>query len=310
MNLMTASFSSHRRLAQLFPVMLVLIVIIGCGVSSSNTTILPTPTPTGTFPQFGHVVLVVEENHGYSEVIGNSSMPYLNSLATQYGSATQYFANTHPSIGNYLMMTTGQIITNDDSFSGTVGVDNVVRQLLASGKTYKSYAENLPSVGYTGGDAYPYAKRHNPLAYLTDVVGSTTQVKNLVPFSQFSTDLANNQLPNFSFIVPNLLDDAHDGSLSAADLWLQQNVGPLLSNTAFQTDGLLIIVFDEAGTADTTNGGGHVAEIIVSARAKRGFSSVTTYQHQSELRLVMHGLGVLNYPGAAATAPEMSEFFQ
>lgn len=306
---MTASFSSHRRLAQLFPVMLVLIVIIGCGVSSSNTTILPTPTPTGTFPQFGHVVLVVEENHGYSEVIGNSSMPYLNSLATQYGSATQYFANTHPSIGNYLMMTTGQIITNDDSFSGTVGVDNVVRQLLASGKTYKSYAENLPSVGYTGGDAYPYAKRHNPLAYLTDVVGSTTQVKNLVPFSQFSADLANNQLPNFSFIAPNLLDDAHDGSLSAADLWLQQNMGPLLSNTAFQTDGLLIIVFDEAGTADTTNGGGHVAEIIVSARAKRGFSSVTTYQHQSELRLVMHGLGVLTYPGAAATAPEMSEFF-
>lgn len=305
---MVASFS-FKRLEHLFLSMLLMLAALGCGVSSSNTTLLPTPVPTGTFPQFGHVVLVVEENHGYAEVIGNSSMPYLNSLATQYGSATQYFANTHPSIGNYLMMTTGQIVTNDDSFSGTVGVDNVVRQLLASGKTYKSYAESLPSVGYTGGDAYPYSKHHNPMAYLTDVVGSTTQVKNLAPFSQFSTDLANNQLPNFSFIVPNLLDDAHDGSLWAADLWLQRNVGPLLSNTVFQTDGLLIIVFDEAGSADTANGGGRVAEIIVSAKARRAYSSTTTYQHQSTLRLIMHGLGVLNYPGAAATAPEMSEFF-
>ena len=284
--------------------------LAGCGVSSSNTTLLPTPAPSATFPQFGHVVLVVEENHGYAEVIKNSSMPYLNSLAAQYGSATQFYANTHPSIGNYLMMTTGQIITNDDSFSGAVGVDNVVRQLLASGKTYKSYAESLPSVGYTGGDAYPYSKHHNPLAYLTDVTGSTVQVKNLAPFSQFSTDLGNNQLPNFSFVVPNLLDDAHDGSLSAADLWLQQNMGPLLANTAFQADGLLIIVFDEAGSADTTNGGGHVAAIIVSAKARRGYSSTTTYQHQSLLRLIMHGLGALNYPGAAASAPEMSEFFQ
>ena len=72
--------------------------------------------------------MVVEENHSYSEVIGNSAMPYLNSLASQYGLATQYFANTHPSIGNYFMLTTGQLITNNDGFTGTVGVDNIVRR--------------------------------------------------------------------------------------------------------------------------------------------------------------------------------------
>jgi len=122
------------------------------------------------------VVLVLEENHGYSEVIGNSAMPYLNSLASQYDLGTQYFANTHPSIGNYFMLTTGQLVTNDDGFAGTVGVDNIIRELITAGKTWKSYAESLPSTGYTGGDVYPYAKRHNPFSYFTDVVNSSTQL--------------------------------------------------------------------------------------------------------------------------------------
>ena len=100
-------------------------------------------------PQFGHVFLVVEENHSYSEVIGNAAMPYLNSLVSQGGLATQYFANAHPSIPNYFMLTTGQPITTDDNFSGTVGDDNVVRELIAAGKTWKSYAESLPAAGYT-----------------------------------------------------------------------------------------------------------------------------------------------------------------
>ena len=186
------------------------------------------------FRQFGHVIMVVEENHSYSEVIGNSAMPYLNSLASQYGLATQYFANTHPSIGNYFMLTTGQLVTNDDGFTGTVGMDNIVRNLIAAGKTWKSYAESIPSTGYIGGDSYPYAKRHNPFAYFADVVNSSTQVNNLVSLSQFTSDLANDQLPNFSYLVPNLLNDAHDGSLQLADAWLQRNIAPLISSAHFR----------------------------------------------------------------------------
>jgi phosphatidylinositol-3-phosphatase len=79
-------------------------------------------------------------------------MPYLNGLAQQYGLATSYCANTHPSIGNYFELTTGQIITNYVAYSGTVNADNVVRHLLSAGKTWKAYAESLPNVGYTGGD--------------------------------------------------------------------------------------------------------------------------------------------------------------
>src|SRR5579864_577724 len=112
-------------------------------------------------PVSSHVYVVLEENSNYSDIIGNGNMPYLNSLATQYGLATNYYADTHPSIGNYFMLTTGQIIINDDSFTGTVSVDNIFRHLIANGMRWKAYAESLPSVGYTGGNSGNYLERHN-----------------------------------------------------------------------------------------------------------------------------------------------------
>jgi phosphatidylinositol-3-phosphatase len=255
------------------------------------------------------VIVVVEENHGYSSVIGNSAMPYLNTLATQYGLATQYYADTHPSIGNYFMMTTGQIITNDDTFMSTVSADNIVRHLLSAGRTWKSYAESLPSVGYTGGDTSLYVRHHNPLSYFSDVINSSVQLMNLVPFTQFATDLNNNQLPDFSFVVPNLMDDAHDGTLAQADTWLQTNVAPLVNSTAFQKNGLLLIVFDEAETTDTTNGGGHVAMVAVGPLVKHGQSAVL-YQHENLLKTVTTYLGIDGNLSKAATAPAMSDLVQ
>ncbi len=280
----------------------------GCS-SASSPRPSPAPPPSNVVPQFGHIILLVEENHSYSEVIGNTSMPYLNGLAAQYGLATQYFANAHPSIGDYFMLTTGQLVTNDDAFAGTVDVDNIVRELIAVGKTWKSYAESIPSTGYTGGDVYPYARRHNPFSYFSDVVNDSSQAGNLVSMTQFQADLANDQLPDFSFIVPNLLDDAHDGSLQVADAWLQQNIGPLISSPIFQKDDLLVIVFDEANTSDSTDGGGRVAALILSPKARQGYRSTTFYQHQSTLHLILQGLGITVYPDAASSAPAMGEFF-
>jgi hypothetical protein len=256
------------------------------------------------------VVLVVEENHGYSSVIGNSGMPYLNSLAAQNSLATQYYANTHPSIGNYFMMTAGQIVTNDDSFNGPVNVDNLVRHLLQAGKTWKAYAESLPATGYIGGDSGAYLHRHNPLSYFTDVAGSSNQRQNLVPFSQFAPDLNNRQLPDFSFVTPNMFDDAHNGSLQQADQWLQANIAPLLSSPQFKNGGLLLIVFDEAEDADATLGGGHVSLIVVGPGVKHGFHSSNQYQHQNLLKMITTYLGIDGNLGSAANASSMGDFLQ
>src|SRR6266704_3471765 len=264
--------------------------------------------PGGGVPRAGHVFIVTEENQDYAAVIGSSSMPYLNGLAQQYGLATQYYANTHPSIGNYFELATGQIITNNDSYSTIVTVDNIVRQLLAAAKTWKSYAEDLPSVGYTGGDVGNYARKHNVFALLSDVVNDPAQQRRLVPFTQFATDLANGTLPDFSNVVPNLCNDAHDCSLATADAWLRANLAPLLQSATFQTDGLLVIVFDEA-CSDDTHGGGRIAWVVVSPGAKTRYQSSTLYQHESTLRLILEALGITQFPGAAATAPAMGEYF-
>jgi phosphatidylinositol-3-phosphatase len=256
--------------------------------------------------------MVVEQNHSYSSVIGNSTMPYLNSLASKYGLATQYYANTHSAIGNYFEMTTGSVLTNDDTLTPTtspVSADNIALQLMVAGKTWKSYAEGLPYAGYTGGNTGNYAVRNNPFAYFTDVQNSSAQKMNLVPFSQFATDLANNQLPDFSFIVPNLLNDGHNGALQQGDGWLKQNIAPLLADKAFQKDGLLIITFDESDSTDTAHGGGRVATLVIGPAVKQGYKSTAFYQHPSLLHTVLAALGATSFPGAAASAPVMSEFF-
>jgi len=277
-----------------------------------SLNIATTPPPT-TAP-FGHVFLVALENTNYVDVVGSSSMPYLNGLANQYGLATQYYANTHPSIGNYFMWATGQILTNDDTKvpqTFPISADNVVREVIAAGKSWKQYAESIPSIGYLGDDSTccggQYYAHHAPLPYLADAQ-TASQITKIVPFTQFATDLANNAMPNYSFITPNGCNDAHDCGLDVADNWLQTNIDPLIKSAQFQKDGLLVIAFDESAD-DNTNGGGRVVAVIISPFAKAGYKSTILYQHESVLRLMLEGLGVKVLPGAAATAPKMWEFF-
>jgi acid phosphatase len=163
--------------------------------------------------------------------------------------------------------------------------------MLLAGKTWKSYAEGLPYAGYTGGNTGNYAVKNNPFAYFAEVQNSDIQKMNLVPFSQFAKDLANNQLPEFSFIVPNVLDNAQTGSLQQADTWLKQNIAPLLADSAFQQDGLLIITFEESGSADKSHGGGQVATLVIGPNVIPGYKSTNLYQHQSTLKTVLSALG-------------------
>lgn len=303
----------------------VAILCSGCGAGNSSGTAGGVHGSTGGgIPQFQHVFIVVEENHSFNDVIGNASMPYLNGLASANGLATLYYADAHPSLPNYFMLTVGEgtSITGSqgDSYTGVVSQDNVVRALTAAGKTWRCYAEALPSVGYLGGDQGPYLQHHDPFAYLSDVQSSSIQANNIVPFTQFATDLSDDTLPDYAFLVPDVNDDAHNcpvgmstctdsQMLASADQWLSKNIASLLASTAFQ-NSLLIVVFDESEASDTTHGGGQVAAVLVSPLAKPGYQSTTFYQHESTLRLMLEGLGVTDLPGAAATAPAMDEFFK
>ena len=306
-----------------FLLLLLVIVESACGGGNSSPT-TTTSNNVGTVPTVSHVFVVVEENHSYVDVIGNTGMPYFNHLATSYGLATQYYANAHPSLPNYFELTAGEgtsiTASAGDNYAGPVTQDNVVRALTGAGKTWKSYAESLPAIAFLGGDTGPYLKRHNPFAYFSDVLNDATQAGNIVPFSQLATDIANGSVPEYAFIVPNVNDDAHDcptgmssctdaQKLAAADQWLQSNIDPVIKSSVFQ-NALMVIVFDEGDLNDVTNFGGHVPAVIVSSKSKTGYQSTTTYQHQSVLRLSLKALGATDLPGDAANAPDMGEFFQ
>jgi len=212
------------------------------------------------------------------------------------------------------MLTTGQLLTTDDNSTTVWDVDNIARRMLSSGVTFKVYAEGI-SQGYLGGNTGLYLIRHNPFAMLSDVAGDVQVANQIIcPFTQFATDLANDALPEFSFVVPDINEDAHNGTPQEADSWLQANViTPLSTYSAFEAggDGILIVDSDESQTSDIAYGGGHVAPVLWGPNIKVGFTqtSSTIYQHQSMLRTVMEALGLPNPPAAAALAPLMAEFF-
>lgn len=308
------------RLIFLFTLAGLVLAQVGCG-GSAPASDSPPPDPLPVRVQ--HVFIVVLENQGYDDVIGNTKdMPYLNNLATTYAYAENYYASAHPSLPNYLMLTTGETIVDGvDEHPGAVTQDNIVRHLIGAGKSWKAYEESLPSMGYTGGDEGAYQERFDPLSYFSDVRDNETQANNIVPFAQFAVDLKNHALPNYVYLGPDLYDNAHscpqsnpnctdDQRLAAGDNWLETNLSPLIASPDFSTSGggLLIITFDEGVETDITNGGGHTAWIAVGPDVKKGYTSMVLYQHPSTLRLMCELLGLTSLPGEAATAPDMGEF--
>ncbi len=302
------------RCPRFLPVVAVLLV---AGITAAPEA---SAAPKPESGQLQHVFVVMLENHSYDQVIGNPAMPYLNSLAREYGLATNFYANTHPSIGNYFMATVGRIVSNDDNWQGVVDDDNLARELQRAGKSWKVYAQKLPSTGYDGNDVYPYCKHHNPFAYFRDVRESREQAKNMVDYGQIWKDSEANALPNYAFLVPDKQNDAHDcpwkmkncrddDKLAAADKWLKENIGPLVNNANFMRDGLIIIDWDEAEEHDGSHGGGHVAVVMVGDAA-RGVRSDRLYQQQSVLATSLAALGVAARPGAAASAPVMDDFLR
>jgi acid phosphatase len=255
--------------------------------------------------------MIIEENASYEQVIGGASMPYFNSLAAQGALATEYYADVHPSIGNYLMLTSGKIQTVLDNSTDVFSDDNLARELNASGKSWKVYAEDLPQAGYLGGDNGLYLRHHNPFVYYTDVANDPVQAAKVVPFTQFSSDLSSGALPDFSFVIPNAVHDAHTCAspgcadadrLSAADQWLQANVPALLGSSQFTANGLLTILFDESQAVDVRHIGGRVALVAVGPKAKSAARSSTLYQHENTLKTVCTVMGLATCPGAAAGA--------
>ncbi|MCH6470353.1 alkaline phosphatase family protein [Sinomonas terrae] len=237
------------------------------------------------------MVIVVEENHSFGNIIGNASAPYFNSLATQGALFTDSAGIAHPSEPNYLALFSGSTQgVSDDSCPHTFSGDNLGAQVAAAGETFAGYSEGLPQAGYSGCTSGDYARRHAPWTDFPSVPASAS-----LPFSEFPQDYKN--LPTVSFVIPNVADDMHDGSISAADSWMRDNLDGY-AQWAKTHNSLLVVTWDE----DEDTASNHVATIFEGAQVNPGQYS-ESINHYKVLRTIEAAYGLPALGQAADMQP-------
>ena len=256
-------------------------------------------------PHFDHVVLVMEENHSYNEIIGDTTdAPYINNTLASGGALfTNSFAIEHPSEPNYLDLFSGsnQGITTDQC-PVAINAPNEGAQLLAAGDTWDSYSEGLPSTGSTTCTSGEYASKHNP--WVNFQLAPSTSANHIpstanLPFTSFPSSANYASLPTVSWVVPNLIDDMHDGTIAQGDSWLSNNLGAY-ATWAKTHNSLLIVTWDE----DDSSQSNQVPTIFYGANVAAGQYS-NTINHYSVLRTIEDMYG-LPYAGAASSATTIS----
>jgi phosphatidylinositol-3-phosphatase len=244
-------------------------------------------------PHYAHVVVVIEENKSFSTVIGSRDAPYINRLAGQGVLFTNAHAVTHPSEPNYLALFSGstQAII-DDSCPHDFAGEELASALQKHKLRFAIYSEDMPSDGFTGCAASDglYRRKHNPVANWQAHLPADANR----PFSAFSSDFT--ALPTVAFVVPNMMDDMHDGSIAQGDTWLQRHLDNY-AQWAKTHDSLLIVTWDESDGASSSN---RIPMLMVGAHLKAG-SSAQYLTHYNLLRTLTDMYGLKPF-GLAKTA--------
>ncbi len=277
-------------------------------ITATGTPVTATLT-SAVIPAFVHIYLIVMENKDYTNIIGNAQAPYMNNLVAQFGLAANYTAVAHPSEPNYLALFSGstQGVTDDGVYN--LSGQNLADQIDAVGKTWRVYAENVPTNCFTGviasngadGDG-TYARKHNPAISFTNISRSPTRCANITDLAHFDPAVA-----NYAFVVPNLCHDMHDCSVAEGDKFLAGFVPKILNSSAWQADSVLFITWDE-GT-DNIGGGGHVPLIVISSRVQKGFRSDIAHNHYSLVRTIEEAWG-FHCLNESCAANDFAEFFR
>jgi len=254
------------------------------------------PTDAAAAASASHIMLIVEENQGYAQIIGNDADPYINSLASKYASATKWYGMTDSSLGDYVALISGTI--------GSYSSPTLVDELAARGISWGAYMESMPSACYTGTGVGDYSKVHNPFVYFKSIKREPSQCDRVVPFlvndgSGFAKALNTNTAPDFMYVVPNICDDMHnsctriDNPIKQGDQWLKSNLPTVFNSQWYASGGIVIITWDSATTSDTsgwnTGDGGHIPTIVISATSHGAFT--TGGNHYGTLRAIEEAYG-------------------
>ncbi|BBH20711.1 acid phosphatase [Paenibacillus baekrokdamisoli] len=285
-----------RRLLQPTKISLILLVLIGTvlGIYSYRTNQVNGESLVKIVkkPTIDHIVIIVEENHSFKEIVGNKSAPFMNQLFKEGASLANHYAIEHPSQPNYLDLFAGSNlgVTTDGKPKKTFQTANLASELIHHGFTFAGYSEGLPKIGYTG--PYDlrtgYARKHNPWVNFSNV-----SPKLNLPFTSFPKDYA--KLPTVSFVVPNMDHDIHDGTIKEADDWLKANLSGYIQ-WAKQHNSLFILTWDE----DDLSAKNRIPTVLVGPMVKPTKYMAKT-NHYSLLRTIEEQYG-LNYVGHSKDA--------
>ena len=318
---------------------------MGCGTCPSGSTCgsangIPVCRATSGIPLFSHVFVIVMENTSKASLDAATNTPYLKALAAASATGSDYHGTSHPSLPNYLALTSGddQGVKCDCSPVGAActicstlpfptgcgcnqGVAHLGDQLEAGGKTWKAYGEDMGTACNTA-TAGGYAPKHMPFLYYDDMHAGDAGARctsHVVPYTGFAADLTGTT-PAFSFIAPSLSNDMHGTGLQQAaadvaqgDTWLSTNAKAILDSAAFKNGGLLVIVWDEddgsGGLNPLSKTDDPVPIFVLSPYAKTSaFVSSVRADHFSLLATIEDGLG-LPRMGSAVGAKALADYF-
>ena len=253
--------------------------------------------PPRVLPAPAHLVVVIEENEPYSQIIGSSQAPYINRLASEGALFTNSRAITHPSEPNYLALFSGstQGITNN-SCPHAFPAANLGSELIAAGKTFTGFSEGLPSSGSEVCSKGKYVRKHVPWPNFSNLPANANQ-----PFTSFPANFAD--LPTISWVIPDLVNDMHDGTVQQADNWLRTNLANYVA-WARNNNSLLIITWDE----DNGTSVNQIPTIFVGPMVKPGQYS-EKIDHYSVLR-TLEAMYRLPYAGQSASVETIKDVWQ
>ncbi len=261
-------------------------------------------------PRFDHIYLLMLENHAAASIVGNRQAPYINSLIKAYGLATNYTAVGHPSVPNYLALFAGSTFGITDDANRNLSGKNLADQLEDHGMTWHVYEQDVPApcsrvTSASGGkdlvgEPGTYVRKHNPAINFTDISGDPSRCAQITRLADFDPAAA-----NYELIVPNLINDMHDGTVAQGDAFLKAFVPKIVDSPAF-ANGLLFITWDEG--SGSLGGGGKVATLVIANDVAAGFRSSKTHDHFSLLRTIQDSWSL---PCLAHTceANNLREFF-
>ena len=321
--------NSRKQLVVSVIVSVVALVVLVLPATIVGAASKSSPNSPATVPSYDHVFVVVEENHGFQDVIGNPAAPNLNALAKQFGLATQYFGVSHPSEPNYVALLGGSTfgVADDNAYYvNRINQPSLISELDHAGISWKAYLQGLPHPGFEG-ICYPsrcngapdndplYVSKHDAIQNFSTSLNPFDWSRQ-VPATQLSQDLARNAVPRFGYVIPDECHDMHgdppyciDGGnpfdpqdqhlVTIGDQVLGRTVSAITSAPFWaKGNNAVVIAFDEgddnAGCcgSPSPNGGGQVPTVVVTSHGPRSLQDATPYNHFSLLQTIQSSFGL------------------